>query len=62
MLKPEKLSQRQQTIDELESFYCERLSQLIDQDEFDDAHSIYQEFVIDHQEPDSYVFIEIQKQ
>ncbi len=62
MLKPERLSQRQQTINELEAFYCERLSQLIDAEEYDDAHSIYEEFVIDHIEPDGYVFIEIQKQ
>ena len=50
---------KQQCIEQLEAYYCERLSQLIDQEEFDDAHSIYEEFVIDHQEPEDYLFIEV---
>lgn len=39
----------------LENFYTERMTELIDQDEFDDAAAIYQEFVIDHQEPENYM-------
>ena len=31
------------------------MTELIDQDEFDDAAAVYQEFVVDHQEPEDYL-------
>jgi len=42
-------------ITQLEEFYMIRMTELIDQDEFDDAAAVYQEFVIDHQEPEDYL-------
>jgi hypothetical protein len=42
-------------IAQLEEFYMIRMTELIDQDEFDDAAAVYQEFVIDHQEPEDYL-------
>lgn len=50
---------KEQCIEELESFYCNRLTELIDCEEFDNAHAIYQEFVIDQVEPEHYFFFEI---
>jgi len=42
-------------ISQLEEFYMIRMTELIDQDEFDDARAVYQEFVVNHQEPEDYL-------
>lgn len=42
-------------ISQLEDFYMIRMTELIDQDEFDDAAAVYQEFVVDNQEPEDYL-------
>ncbi len=45
------------TIYQIEEFYCNRMEYLVNQEEFDDAHSIFEEFVVDGVEPGKYVFI-----
>lgn len=50
---------KEQCIEQLESFYCNRLTELIDCEEFENAHAIYEEFVIDQVEPEHYFFFEV---
>lgn len=45
-------------IQHIEDFYMNRMTELIDQDEFDDASAIYKEFVINHQEPENYLTLQ----
>jgi pentatricopeptide repeat protein len=45
------------TIYEIEEFYCNRMEYLVNLEEFDDAHSIFEEFIVDGEEPEKYVFI-----
>lgn len=41
----------------LENFYCSRMDYLIDLQEFDNAHAIFEEFVVDNDEPSEYFFL-----
>ena len=41
----------------IEDFYTERMSELVDEERFDDSHGIYTEFVLDSEEPDEWMFI-----
>ena len=41
----------------IEDFYTERMSELVDEERFDDSHAIYTEFVLDSEEPDEWMFI-----
>ena len=41
----------------IEDFYIERMSELVDEERFDDSHAIYTEFVLDSEEPDEWMFI-----
>ncbi len=42
---------------EIEEFYMGRLSDLVDKGLFNDADAIFEEFVVDGEEPDEYLFI-----
>lgn len=44
--------------DYLESFYSDRMMTLISNDRFDDAHSLFLEFVVDSEEPEEYLYLE----
>ena len=44
-------------IHELEEYYCSRMDYLVDKEQFDNAHSIFEEFVVDGEEPEEYLFI-----
>jgi pentatricopeptide repeat protein len=44
-------------IEDLEEFYCSRMSYLIDQERYDDAHSIFEEFVVNDEEPEEFLYI-----
>jgi hypothetical protein len=46
-----------QIIQELEEFYMTRMTELVDSENFGDAHSIFEEFVIDQEEPEEYMFL-----
>lgn len=51
--------QMQHSIDLIEQNYVERLTELVEQEEYGDAHSLFEEFVIDGDEPDKYLFVKI---
>jgi len=42
---------------ELEEYYCSRMDYLVERDKFDYAHSIFEEFVVDGEEPEEYLFV-----
>lgn len=44
-------------IEYMESFYADRMMALVSADLFEDAHAVYSEFVIDHQEPEGYIYL-----
>jgi hypothetical protein len=45
------------TIYLIEENYCHRLEVLVEEELFDDAHSLFEEFVIDSEEPEEWLFI-----
>jgi hypothetical protein len=50
-------TERNWNIYQIEEFYCNRMEYLVDCERFDDSHSIFEEFVIDGEEPEEYMFI-----
>ncbi len=46
-------------IEQMEEFYCERMTHLIDEERYDDAHAIYEEFVVNDEEPEDFLYIGI---
>lgn len=54
----ENLNDRQYSIFLMEQFYCERMEELVENERFDDSNSIFEEFVIQEQEPEEWVFVE----
>ena len=46
-----------QCIEHCESFYCDRLTELVDEKKIDDASAIFEEFVVEGEEPDDWFFI-----
>jgi len=46
-----------QCIETIEEFYMDRMSYLVDQEQFDDSHALFTEFVIDTEEPDEWIFL-----
>lgn len=49
--------ERNWNIYQIEEFYCNRMEYLVEQEEFGDAHSIFEEFVVGGEEPEEYLFI-----
>jgi hypothetical protein len=45
------------TIYLIEENYCNRLEVLVEKEFFDDAHSLFEEFVINSEEPEEWLFI-----
>lgn len=50
-------AERNWNIYHIEEFYCNRMEFLVDQEKFDDAHAIFEEFVVDGENPEEYTFI-----
>lgn len=50
-------AERNWNIYQIEEFYCNRMGYLVDQEQFDDAHSVFEEFVVNGEEPDEYIFM-----
>lgn len=50
-------TEKQWSIYQIEEFYCSRMEYLVDREKFDDSHSIFEEFVIDGEEPEEYLFM-----
>jgi hypothetical protein len=48
---------RECMIQNMEDFFCQRVSQLIDEERYDDSQSLYAEFVIQNQEPTDYFYM-----
>jgi len=46
-----------QCIETIEEFYMDRMSYLVDQEQFDDSHALFTEFVVDTEEPDEWIFL-----
>lgn len=44
-------------IEQLEEFYCDRLMHLVSVERYDDAHAIYEEFVVNDEEPEEFLYI-----
>lgn len=42
----------------MEEFYCQRMEELVEEERFDDSHSIFEEFVVDSHEPGDWLFLE----
>jgi hypothetical protein len=45
-------------IEELEGFYMTRMTELVDSEHFADARAIFEEFVVNEEEPTEYIFLE----
>lgn len=52
------MEERDWCIHHIEEFYCDRMTVLFDNEQYDDAHSIFEEFVVNGEEPEDYVFLE----
>ena len=50
-------TERNWNIYQIEEFYCSRMEYLVDHERFDDSHAIFEEFVINGEEPDEYIFM-----
>ena len=48
---------REELITQIENYYCQRLTELVDMKMFDDAHAIYEEFAVDVDNPVEWFFI-----
>ena len=48
---------REELITQIENYYCQRLTELVDMKMFDDAHAIYEEFAVDVDKPVEWFFI-----
>jgi hypothetical protein len=49
--------QRDHTIYLIEEFYCNQMSLLVEDERFDDADAIFNEFVVDSEEPTEWIFM-----
>ncbi len=41
----------------IEEFYCDRMEKLVDLERFDDSHAIFEEFVVDGENPEKWFFM-----
>jgi hypothetical protein len=48
---------KEETITQIENFYCQRLTELVDLKMYDDAHAIFEEFAVDDENPDDWLFL-----
>ena len=48
---------KEETITKIENFYCQRLTELVDLKMYDAAHAIYEEFAVDPENPDDWLFL-----
>lgn len=52
-----KITDREISIFEIEENYCNRLEILVENEQFCDAHSLFEEFVVDSENPSQWMFI-----
>tara|TARA_A100001035_G_scaffold175344_1_gene139312 strand:- start:185 stop:442 length:258 start_codon:yes stop_codon:yes gene_type:complete len=48
---------KEETITQIENFYCQRLTELVDLKMFDEAHAVYEEFAVDVDNPVDWLFL-----
>lgn len=48
---------RNYSIHLIEEFYCKRLEELVEEERFDDSNSVFEEFVVDREEPTEWIFL-----
>tara|TARA_B100000925_G_C21573695_1_gene288968 strand:- start:135 stop:329 length:195 start_codon:yes stop_codon:yes gene_type:complete len=54
---PNSNQRKEQVITHIENFYCDRLTELVDQKKINEAHAVFEEFVVDTEEPCEWFFI-----
>ena len=42
----------------IEEFYCSRMEELVNEERFDDSNAIFEEFVVNYEEPEEWMFLE----
>jgi hypothetical protein len=42
----------------IEEFYCDRMTELVDEERFDDSNAIFEEFIVNEEEPVKWLFLE----
>jgi hypothetical protein len=42
----------------IEEFYCDRMTELVDEERFDDSNAIFEEFIVNEEEPVNWLFLE----
>ena len=45
-------------IERVENYYCTRLTVLVDQKQYDDSAALFEEFVVDGENPDGWFFMD----
>ena len=51
---------REELITQIENYYCQRLTELVDMKMFDEAHAIFEEFSLGDDEPYQWFFIKFE--
>lgn len=51
------IDDRLYTIGVLEDYYITRMDELVENECFDDSNALFEEFVVDEQEPDEWMFL-----
>ena len=54
---PNSNQRKEQVINHIENFYCDRLTELVDQKKINEAHAVFEEVVVDTEEPCEWFFI-----
>ena len=48
---------KEECITQVENYYCQRLTELVDLKMFDEAHAVYEEFAVDVDNPVDWLFL-----
>lgn len=49
---------RDNIIDTIEKFYCDRLNELVNEERFSDSNAVFEEFVVYGEKPNQWLFID----
>ncbi len=49
----------EEVIKSCEAFYCDRLTELVDRKMIDEASAVFEEFVVEGEEPDDWYFFKV---
>ena len=48
---------KEDCVTQIENYYCQRLTELVDLKMFDEAHAVYEEFAVDVDNPVDWLFL-----